>query len=65
MTGNDRRRAALVRLLDLGVIVPAAVAAAVGLWCHHSWARLASHVMIGWFSFVRSSVADETYRLVP
>ncbi len=47
----------LVAFLDLGVVVPAAVAAAVGLWRGSSWARTAAWAVVGWFSLVPASVA--------
>jgi hypothetical protein len=47
----------LVALLDLGLVVPAVVAAAVGLRRSAGWARTAGYLVIGWFSFVPVSVA--------
>jgi hypothetical protein len=47
----------LVALLDLGLVVPTAVAAAVGLRRSADWARTACYLVIGWFSFVPVSVA--------
>jgi hypothetical protein len=47
----------LVALLDLGLVVPTAVAAAVGLRRSAAWARTAGYLVIGWFSFVPVSVA--------
>jgi hypothetical protein len=47
----------LIGTLDLGVVVPAAVAAAVGLRAGASWARTAAHAVIGWFALTPASVA--------
>jgi hypothetical protein len=47
----------LIATLDLGLVVPAALAAAVGLWRQARWARRAAYAMIGWFSLVPASVA--------
>jgi hypothetical protein len=47
----------LVGFLDLGVIVPAALTAAVALRRHRWWARKAAYAVIGWFSLVPASVA--------
>lgn len=44
-------------LLDLGVVVPAAVAIAVGLLWQRAWAATALHALIGWFALVPASVA--------
>ena len=44
-------------LLDLGVIVPIAVATAVGLLRGASWARAAAYGVVGWFVLVPLSVA--------
>ena len=50
----------LVAFLDLGVVTPAAIAAAVGLRRHTAWARTAAYAVIGWFSLVPVSVAAMT-----
>jgi MFS family permease len=47
----------LVAFLDLGIIVPAAVAAAAGLWRGATWARTAGWAVVGWVSLVPASVA--------
>ncbi|HET7724461.1 MAG TPA: hypothetical protein VFK68_07465, partial [Propionibacteriaceae bacterium] len=47
----------LVAFLDLGVVVPAAIASAVGLWRGSPWARTAAWAVVGWFSLVPASVA--------
>ena len=47
----------LIGVLDLGVIVPATITAAVGLRKHTTWARTASYAVIGWFALVPAAVA--------
>ncbi len=47
----------LVAFLDLGVVVPAAVATAVALRRGSPWARTGSYAVIGWFALVPASVA--------
>jgi len=47
----------LIAVLDLGVIVPAAVVTALGLRTAAHWARKASCVVFGWMSLVPASVA--------
>ena len=47
----------LIGTLDLGLVVPAAVAAAIGLRIAARWARTASYAVIGWFTLVPASVA--------
>jgi hypothetical protein len=44
-------------LLDLGIVVPATIAAAVGLFRGASWSRKALYAVIGWFALVPPSVA--------
>lgn len=44
-------------LLDLGVVVPVTIAAAVGLRRGHTWARTALYGVSGWFTLVPISVA--------
>ncbi len=60
-TGTDYRENPtaylLIGLLDLGVVVPASIATAVGLRRHIRWARVASYAVIGWFTLVPASVA--------
>jgi hypothetical protein len=46
----------LVVFLDLGVVTPAALAAAIGLRRGATWARTAAYAVIGWFSLVPISV---------
>jgi len=47
----------LVALLDLGLVVPAAVAVAIGLRRGASWARKGVYAVVGWFALVPVSVA--------
>ena len=47
----------LIGFLDLGLVVPAAVAAFVGLRLRTGWARQAAYAVIGWFTFVPAAVA--------
>jgi len=47
----------LIGILDLGLVVPAALAAAVGLGRGAGWARTAAYAVIGWFALVPASVA--------
>jgi len=47
----------LIGLLDLGVVVPAAVAAGIGLRLHAPWARTAAYAVIGWLALVPAAVA--------
>lgn len=47
----------LIGILDLGLVVPAALAAAVGLGRGARWARTAAYAVIGWFALVPASVA--------
>lgn len=47
----------VVVFLDLGVVTPAASAAAVGLQRAATWSRTAAYAVIGWFSLVPISVA--------
>lgn len=47
----------LIGLLDLGLVVPAAITAAVGLRLGAAWARTAAYAVIGWFALTPASVA--------
>ncbi|MGF1598406.1 MAG: hypothetical protein ACFCVK_15990 [Acidimicrobiales bacterium] len=47
----------LIGLLDLGIVVPAAVVTAVALRRHFPWARTAAYAVIGWFALVPAAVA--------
>lgn len=44
-------------LLDVGVVVPASLATALGLVRDRSWARPAAYAVLGWFTLVPISVA--------
>jgi len=44
-------------LLDLGLVVPAAVATAVGILLSSRWAQAALYGVVGWFALVPPSVA--------
>ena len=47
----------LIGFLDLGMVVPAALAAGVALWLGAGWARTAAYGVIGWFALVPAAVA--------
>ena len=47
----------LIGMLDLGLVVPAGVAAAIGLRRGVGWARTAAYAVIGWFALVPAAVA--------
>ncbi len=47
----------LIATLDLGVFLPAAVAAGVALRRGHAWARKALHLVVGWLALVGLAVA--------
>ncbi len=47
----------LIGFLDLGIIVPAAIATAFALRKHATWARTSAYAVIGWFALVPASVA--------
>jgi len=47
----------LIGTLDLGLVVPAAAAAAFGLRAGTRWARTAAYGVIGWFALTPASVA--------
>ena len=47
----------LIGTLDLGLVVPAALAAAIGLRVGARWGRTAAYALIGWFALVPGSVA--------
>jgi len=54
----------LVGLLDVGLVVPAAVAAGIGLRRGARWARLAAHAVVMWFALVPASVAAMAIAMV-
>lgn len=47
----------LIGVLDLGVVMPAATAAAIGLRRGEPWGREAAYAAIGWFALVPMAVA--------
>lgn len=47
----------LIGVLDLGIVVPAAIVTAVALRRHLAWARTAAYAIIGWFTLVPAAVA--------
>lgn len=47
----------LVKLMDLGIVVPALIGVGVGLLRHRAWARKAQYAVVGWFALLGSSVA--------
>jgi hypothetical protein len=47
----------LIALLDLAIVVPGTVTAAVGLWSGALWGRAAAYVAIGFYAVVPLSVA--------
>lgn len=54
----------LIGMLDLGLVVPAALLAAAGLRRHTEWGRLASYGVIGWFALVPMAVAAMSLTMV-
>lgn len=50
----------LIGILDLGLIVPASLAAAIALLRRVRWARKAAAAVIGWFALVPASIAAMT-----
>jgi hypothetical protein len=54
----------LIGILDLGLVVPAAILAAVGLRRHADWGRLLSYGVIGWFALVPAAVAAMAVTMV-
>ena len=46
----------LVKLMDLGIVVPAAVAVAVGLLRHRPWARKPTYAILGAYTLLAASV---------
>jgi hypothetical protein len=60
LTAEFRRDVSMywsIVLLDLGIVVPATIAAAVGLFRGTSWSGKALYAVIGWFALVPPSVA--------
>lgn len=54
----------LIMLLDLAIVVPAALTAAFGLWTGALWGRSASYALIGFFAVVPLSVAAMAVTMV-
>lgn len=54
----------LIGVLDLGLVVPAAILAAIGLRRHAEWARLLAYGVIGWFALVPAAVAAMAVTMV-
>lgn len=54
----------LIGLLDLGLVVPAALTAGIGLRFHASWSRTAAYAVIGWFALVPAAVAAMAIAMV-
>lgn len=54
----------LIGLLDLGLVVPAALTAGIGLRLHASWSRTAAYAVIGWFALVPAAVAAMAIAMV-
>lgn len=46
----------VVKFMDLGIVVPAAVATAVGVLCHANWATKAMYAALGWLSLMAAAV---------
>jgi hypothetical protein len=47
----------LVKLMDLGIMVPAMIGVGIGLLRHRVWAQRAKYGVVGWFALLGSSVA--------
>jgi hypothetical protein len=47
----------IVKLMDLGIIVPAAVAIGIGLLRHAEWARRPAYALLGAYSLLAAAVA--------
>lgn len=54
----------LIALLDLGVVIPAALTAAFGLWTGAVWGRAAAYGIIGFFAIVPVAVAAMAISMV-
>lgn len=54
----------LIGWLDLGIVVPAAITAAVGLLRGVRWARKAAYGVIAWFALVPASIAAMAITMV-
>lgn len=47
----------LVKLMDLGLILPAMIGVAIGLLRGRGWAQKAKYAMVGWFALLGTAVA--------
>lgn len=47
----------LVKLMDLGIVVPVMIGVGIGLLRHRVWAQRARYGVVGWFALLGSSVA--------
>jgi hypothetical protein len=47
----------IVKLMDLGIVVPVMVVTAAGLWRQAAWANRLMYVMVGWGALLGSAVA--------
>ena len=54
----------LIGWLDLGIVVPAAITAAIGLLRGARWARKAAYAVIAWFALVPASIAAMAVTMV-
>ena len=54
----------LIGWLDLGIVVPAAITAAIGLLRGARWARKAAYAVIAWFALVPASIAAMAITMV-
>ncbi|HVN11614.1 MAG TPA: hypothetical protein VMT69_05950 [Kineosporiaceae bacterium] len=48
----------LVKLMDLGIVAPAAIAAGVGLWRHAAWARRVAYIVLTGYTLLAVSVTS-------
>jgi hypothetical protein len=54
----------LIKLLDLGIVVPAAIAVGVGALRHRSWARKPVYAILGAYTLIGASVAGMAITMV-
>lgn len=47
----------LVKLMDLGIVIPVFLCVGIGLLRHRAWAQKAQYAVVGWFALLGSSVA--------
>ncbi|MGZ4625804.1 MAG: hypothetical protein ACXV3S_05865, partial [Kineosporiaceae bacterium] len=48
----------MVKLMDLGIIAPAAILAGVGLWRHAAWARRVAYIVLTGYTLLGVSVTS-------